>query len=196
MDTYKSLLALTVTILFTLGTPVSKNTVEPNVALHTMTNLTVGQEEMVNHSLTLFDDAGLRLPGIDFVGHTDNTACNGKDGIAIRHPQRTEVRLCSEETNLWQKRILIHEMAHAWDHHTLHQDERDELMATRSTIDGWRDGEWHERGAEHTAEIITWGIIDQPLNITTIEENSCQELRAGYLTLTGSHPTQGHTSCS
>ena len=186
MDTYKSLLALTVAIIFTLGTPVSKNTVEPNNAIHTMTNLTVAQHEMINHSLTLFQDAGLRLPGIDFVGHADRAMCNDKDGIA---------RLCTTETNLWQKRIVIHEMAHAWDHHTLDHEAREELMAIR-TIKGWRDGEWHERGAEHAAEIITWGVIDQPLNITTIEENSCQELRTGYATLTGDYSTQGHTSCN
>ena len=190
MDTAKHLLPLTVAIIFTLQAPVSdapRTTVDPAASLHTMTTLSVEQNTMIQHSLDLYEEAGLRLPGIDFVGYDDTSMCNDRDGLAVRSERRTEIRLCTRETGLWQKRIVLHEMAHAWDHHMLDEPGREALTEIR-TMKGWRDGEWHERGAEQAAEIITWGVIDQPIRIIHLNENSCQELHDGYVALTGEEP--------
>ena len=182
-------------IIFTLQAPVAdmpRNTVDPTTSLHTMTAIAPEQNEVIRASLDLFKDAGLRLPGIDFVGYDDTSMCHDRTGLAIRTERRTEIRLCSRDIGLREKRVVIHEMAHAWDHHMLDEAGREALMDIR-TVTGWREGEWHERGAEQAAEIILWGVIDQPIRIIHINENSCQELHDGYVALTGVEPPHEHT---
>jgi hypothetical protein len=51
-----------------------------------------------------------------------------------------------------------------------------------------REGDWHDRGAEHAAEIIAWGLIDRPTRPGHIDQNSCEELLAAYTTLIGETP--------
>lgn len=58
---------------------------------------------------------------------------------------------------------------------------------------GWREGEWHERGAENAAEIIAWGLIDRPVKPVRIYDNDCDQLLGGYVILTGTDPLHGLT---
>ena len=70
-------------------------------------------------------------------------------------------------------------------------------MALRG-LHTWRgsdpNGEdWLERGAEHAAEIMTWGLLDWPMMVVFIPDNTCADLLAGYETLTGRPPLHGFT---
>ena len=159
---------------------------------HTFTGLSPAQTSQIEDSLELFEQANLDLPGIDFIAYDDRTQCNAKDGLTLRHDHRSEIRICSKKTGPWEKRIAIHEIAHAWDHHTLGDAEREAFLSIRRAK-GWREGEWVERGEEQAAEIITWGISDEPIGALWIDEKSCAELLAGYLALTGEQPLHGFT---
>jgi len=107
-------------------------------------------------------------------------------------PKRTEIRLCVTEVGPLQEWLVLHEIAHAWDHHTLAGEAREAFLTTRG-LSSWRNGDWHERGAEHAAEIIVWGLMDRPVRPGRIYNNSCDELLDGYIALTGVAPLHGYT---
>jgi len=61
--------------------------------------------------------------------------------------------------------------AHAWLDENLDDTERADFLSLRQ-LNAWADGgEWDERGAEHAAEIITWGILDRNISIRWIESD-------------------------
>lgn len=159
---------------------------------HTLIGLTNEQSQLIRWALSLFEAADLQLPGIDFVGHADRDMCHGRDGAALRGPKRTEIRICVTEVGPVQEWLVLHEIAHAWDHHTLAEEPRAAFLTIRG-LSSWRDGDWDERGAEHAAEIIVWGLMDRPVRPGRIYNNSCDELLAGYMALTGVAPLHGHT---
>lgn len=59
-------------------------------------------------------------------------------------------------------------------------------------LDTWdsHDVDWAQRGAEHAAEIITWGIFDRPMPAITLPDTDCDSLQTGYLLLTGTAPNR------
>jgi hypothetical protein len=50
---------------------------------------------------------------------------------------------------------------------------------------------WHENGTEQAAEIMVWGLIDEPLGMARIYQTTCSDLEAGYRALTGTAPLNG-----
>ena len=165
-------------------------------AVTTKTNLTEAQGELVDRGVELLEAAGLRLPGIDIVGYDSVDNCHGRRGAAINHGLRTEVRLCVDGTGPTDDWVVIHELAHAWEHHTLTDQIRDEFLRVRG-LDAWRGDEWNLSGAEHAAEIVVWGVIDREVQLVRIRPNTCDALLEGYVTLTGRAPTNGYAAeCS
>ena len=158
----------------------------------TRSNLTAEQEDLVDHAVSLFDAAGLELHGIDFVGFSSRDDCFGRDGAAVSDGLRTEVRLCLTGGGPIDDWVALHEIGHAWDHGTLDEATRQEFLELRG-LTAWREGNWHDRGAEHAAEILVWGLIDRPVVPGRIPDNSCDELLTAYRTLTGSDPLHGYT---
>lgn len=158
----------------------------------TFTDISAEQESMIVWALDLYEQAGLQLPGLDFVGYPDTTSCAGRAGAARRVVDRTEIRLCTPKTGPVQEWLVLHELAHAWDHQSLDDTRRQAFLDLRE-LPAWRDGDWHDRGAEHAAEIMVWGLMDRPVKPGHIDHNSCEELRAGYVTLTDDEPLHGYT---
>lgn len=60
--------------------------------------------------------------------------------------------------------MILHEMAHAWNHHDLTDEVRSEFMAFRG-LTQWNDKDipWKDRGIEALAEAVTWGLYDDPV---------------------------------
>lgn len=157
----------------------------------TMTGLTADQELLVGWAVALFDDAGLELPPVDFVGCEDDTPCQGRLGAARWSDGRSEVTLCTDEASGVEEMLVVHELAHAWDCHDLEDGRRQDFLDVRG-LEQWRgDAEWHDRGAEHAASIITWGLMDRPVRPGHISGNTCTELQLGYEALTGRRPLHG-----
>lgn len=147
-------------------------------------------EAFVRGRIELFDEAGLDLPAIRFVNCEDSSDCLGRQGMVIHHAEGAEVRLCDDEVGPWLEWVVIHELAHVWDKYQLTDEARQAFLDLRG-LKTWRDAPWHERGAEHAAEIMVWGLIDRPVRPGHIDHNSCDELLAGYETLTGQPPLHG-----
>ena len=59
------------------------------------------------------------------------------------------------------QRLVLHELAHAWEGATLDEACRDRFLQLRS-LDAWAgdDIEWNQRGIEQLAEIVAWGLAD------------------------------------
>ena len=163
---------------------------------HTFVELSSQQENAVEWALDLFDRAELDLPSIEFVGKDAKENCHGRDGVARPTEDGALITLCGSDVGRAQEWVILHEIAHAWDYHNLDTDTRSAFLELRGH-DAWREGVWHERGSENAAEILVWGLIDRPSKPIRIYGNSCEELRAGYVTLTGAEPMHGYTDvCS
>ena len=114
----------------------------------------------------LFETAGLDLPGVTIQIHATSDGCDGYDGAFRAAEWRLDV--CNGH---WL--IVLHELAHAWEHARLTDEIRDEFMELRG-LTSWNDGStpWRERGIEDLAEVIVWGLrelaADRP--VTSDEE--------------------------
>ncbi len=166
-----------------------RRTAHTDNSVHTMTNLTVDQEELIRSGLATYEQSGLRLPGIQFIGFDDKEQCHGRIGMAQRAGRETQVWLCTRKTGPVEEWMVLHELAHTWDYEMLTHEVRDALLELRD-LEGWRAGEWHERGSEQTAEIVVWGIIGRPVRMERFGNTSCPELRQAFLLLTGQEPDQ------
>jgi hypothetical protein len=149
---------------------------------------------MAEWAVDLFDEAGLELPPLRFVHHGDDLdACNGKPGRHRSVDGISVVHLCTSEPSFPTRIVILHETAHAWAAHSLSREREADFQELRGW-DHWLDYEaspWFENGSEQAAEIMVWGLLDRPIRIITIEQNSCDELDVGFRTLTGTAPLHG-----
>lgn len=150
---------------------------------------------LVDWAIGLYQAAGLELPPlrVDFASGTDRCPA-GVDGRFVPGEPESLVLVCpaAGANDLHRRHIILHEFAHAWDYHQLSDPQRDAFLELRSA-EAWRspDLAWWEMGSEQAAEIMAWGLSDQPLPIIKIYRNSCQDLHAGYQLLVGSPPLHG-----
>ncbi len=156
--------------------------------------LTANQEAIADWAIGLFAEAGLDLPEVRFVGASDTNACDGRAGVAHRRRGYTQITICTRDDGFATQVLFMHELAHAWDHHSLTEESKAAFQQLRG-IEVWRGHEvaWHERGAEQAAEIIVWALLDRPIDTVRITGTSCAELETGYRTLTGQEPLHGFT---
>ena len=185
-------MALTLLVAIALNGPTpdpSRHAARTDNSLHTMTNLTADQQDLIRSGLATYEQAGLRLPGIQFIGFDDVEHCRGRIGLAWRSGRETQVWICTRETGSVEQWMVLHELAHTWDYEMLAQDRRDAFLDVRG-LNAWRDGDWHERGSEHSAEIIVWGIIGRPVELGHFDNTGCDELTDAFRTLTGNEPDQ------
>ena len=158
--------------------------------------LSATQREVVTHAVGLFEEAGLPLPALIVHGSEEPTACGGHDGLHQPHEQLSEIFLCSSKSDQWFRRVVLHELAHAWSTIGLTVERRHAFQVLRGW-DHWSDydlAEWRDNGTEQAAEIIAWGVSDEAAPTVQIDHDSCGELRTGHLTLTGAEPLHGLTS--
>jgi hypothetical protein len=138
-----------------------------------------------------FERAALELPPLRFVyHHGDRTPCRDRDGL--HHPVDgiNVIEICTTEPSFPTRVMILHETAHAWTDHALTSQRKAAFQDLRGW-EYWRnyeDADWHENGTEQAAEIMVWGLIDRPIRIVRIFQNTCDQLNAGYRTLTGTAP--------
>ncbi len=164
----------------------------PKAPTFTFDGLSPEQLTMVEWAVDLFDQAELALPSIAFVAYVDTEGCRGRAGMTSYDGPVTEVRLCGDTVGPISDWVLVHELGHVWTTDAVGPLERQAFLDVRG-LDAWKQGEWHERGAEHASEILVWGLMDRPVVPGHIDQNSCDELLAGYLALVGEAPLNGFT---
>jgi hypothetical protein len=163
---------------------------------HTATRFRAAQEATIDWAVGLFDEAGLSLPGIDFVLDTTVEPCHGRRGWYSGADGRPVIHICTHEGGPVPELLILHELAHAWDGHTLTDERRTAFLDWRGLHQWWgtEHEHWGEYGAEQAAETIVWGVIDRPIRASQIPApyNNCGQLRTAYLMLTGRLPLHGY----
>lgn len=105
-----------------------------------------------------FEAAGLELPPTEMHFHDSTEGCRGFLGYA----QGSRVDLCVRlEMEAGPQRLVLHELAHAWETATLDDVCRERFLQLRG-LGAWAgdDVEWKQRGIEQIAEIMAWGLAD------------------------------------
>jgi hypothetical protein len=144
------------------------------------------QRRMAEWAVGRFEDAGLVLPSIviRFPGRS-LALCRGARGLTFTDRIPMEVTMCWSDAF-----ILLHELAHAWEAHNLSKYRRQPFMALRSDVDSWAGAEvpWHQRGAEHAANVVAWGLLEDPYPISRTYPNDSDSLIEAFRVLTGVTP--------
>jgi len=138
-----------------------------------------------------FDQAGLELPSVSLSFHNDREACEGHVGY-FRPGDPSRIDICGfnwDRFLVTPKKTVLHELAHAWADQTLDSETRRRFLDLRG-LDIWQDNlaPWEERGFEHAAEIIAWGLMDEDLVLASIGEADTRQLAEAFELLTGKEP--------
>lgn len=154
-------------------------------------------EKAVSWAQDRYREAGLSLPDMRISFHADTEICEGARGGHLVEDGVSRVFICITEQgptrDLQINRVLLHEFAHAWDHHSLTHAIRSEFMSYKD-FPGWSfEVPYDERASEDAAEIITWGLMDRPILFNSLEGVwSWKERLDGYRILTGAAPPHGY----
>jgi hypothetical protein len=101
------------------------------------------------------------------------------------------VAICTgqEGLTLTNRVAILHELGHAWLSRSVSQRLQTAFLELRG-LETWndRDQPWHQRGAEHAADIIAWALMDRDVWMYRIRPNDPSSLLAGYQLLTGRQP--------
>lgn len=149
---------------------------------------------------------GFEPPAVAAIWYPPSNDCiSSRKGLAIETDDRYEgqhtATVCftpdeinsSDSESGWSVTALnyaLHELAHIWmvDHLT---DETREAFIQRAGLPSWRSGEdqWGERGVEHGATTIAWGLAGAADARYMIPADlACEELADRFRMLTGLEP--------
>ena len=139
----------------------------------------------IEWGLDRFADAGLSLPAMAISVHDDDAACDGYSGLYLPN-EPAEVHLCTPGPvdSRRVKLTTLHELAHAWAESQLGAAERAAFLELRG-LDMWYHPRLppHERGAEHAAEVVSWGLMDEMIPIIRIYDADPAELSEAFMML-------------
>jgi hypothetical protein len=153
-------------------------------------------EGLIQWAIGVYADAGLDLGGVTIGVYDDMSVC-GADRRGYYRDQTVVVCAVHPRSSVqeaWRRQTLLHEVAHAWIDIGLDVERRERFMEWRAAVT-WmsRDHPWHERGVEHAAEAVAWGVADQPYHPhVALVDRTCASLRHGFELLTGGPPLRGY----
>lgn len=146
----------------------------------------LSQQQVAEWAIDRYAEAGLSLPRlvIQFPGR-DLSHCDGAPGRVYLDHDPIEVRMC------WHSEfILLHELAHVWVAQNFPTDKQEPFMDMRDGVLSWDnlDVSWSERGREHAANVIAWGLLEDPHPVLRTYPNDPESLLAAFRFLTDSDP--------
>lgn len=203
MHTHSPLGALVIVITIVVGSTAGAGSTAaepvpvapPQSVFH---GLSPEMERSARWAIGLFDAADMELPPLRVTSSADPSDCNGAEGIHHPDGERSVIVICGQHVGFATDRVMLHELAHAWERHNVTAEQRDAFQRLRGN-EVWHDYDaapWHENGIEQAAEIVLWGVIDRPAPMIRITKNGCDELRAAFRVLTGVDPLPAsHDRC-
>ena len=177
------------------------------IAVH---NGTPDLDAVVEWGLERFRGAGLAEPRVDSVTFEPTRMCEGVFGRVVEEPDGERrlflcidgSELCSEQGQcgpvaLNIKMGVLHELGHAWMLDHTDSEVRTELLH-HSGRSVWSDegAAWLERGVEYAAEVLAWGLVDEPVVLVRLADPPCRELAIAFEILTGSVPQPAQPDCT
>ena len=153
----------------------------------TIVGATQAEEQAVDWAFHRYGEAGLRnLPPLEVHLHRSHDACHGGLGLYFAGG----IELCTKDSSEpYQRKIALHEMAHAWTEANVPGDVLRAFMQRQRVAD-WNDRSypWKERGTEQAAEVITWGLGEGEIAPLLPEVPDPETLASLYEMLTGRAP--------
>ena len=137
--------------------------------------------QLVRWAAKRFETAGLDAPAVEVHFHPDTSNCYGHLGSELAG----RVDVCLVLLNETMRETLLHEMGHAWIDQNVTESVRERFLEVRQ-LHAWSelDVEWDDRGYEHGAEIIAWGLGNRYL-APTIPDRDPSRLGSAWEVLTG-----------
>lgn len=136
-----------------------------------------------------FVAVGIDLPAGVVTVHDSAEPCQGASGLYVPG-DLPQVRICAQVDpgSRVARLTFLHEIGHLWAE-ALPADRKAELLSLRG-LEAWQTSELppHEWGAEHAAEILSWGLMDEEITIIRITDTSVESLGTGFQLLTGVEP--------
>lgn len=121
-----------------------------------------GDELLAWWAYEQFAAAGLSLVDLELRFSDDKDHCDDNLGVHQIIKGVHVIDVCDPHRPR-RKHTLLHELAHVWISENIDQATRDEFMELRElTVWNSVDTPWSDRGTEHAAEILSWGIGDHP----------------------------------
>ncbi len=141
---------------------------------------TTNQHEQVVWALGRFEEAGLELPPVEIHIHRDRSECNGLNGyLANATGGGWILHSCGVDFT------LLHELAHAWDNHSLDDETRSEFLEL-AQADSWDNQDnWNLAGGEHAANVVAWALMSERINQTRTRPYDYNSMLEAYEILTG-----------
>jgi hypothetical protein len=164
-------------------------------------NSTPDLERLLDWGLGQFAAAGLVPPRPAAVVFAPARACSSTAGGVVEAPAGLRVTVCYTEATACAdlacasftegaKLFMLHELGHVWALQNLDAAQQDAFVA-RAGLPGWlaADIPYAQRGAEHAAETIAWGLLgevhDRYRNLT---KPPCARVAELFTVLTGVAP--------
>ena len=82
-------------------------------------------------------------------------ACDGNTAFAATGGEESLIVVCNSTVG-----TLVHELTHVWASKNLSDEDKAAWVEERG-LDAWGDGPWRDRGSEHLADIVAWGMDDE-----------------------------------
>lgn len=103
----------------------------------------------------IFARAGLALPSVAVAFHESDEPCGGFGGRFRPRETPLGIDICNPH-----RLIILHEFAHAWEHATLTDTEREAYLELRG-LQSWNDSNvaCQDRGIEDLAQVVVWGLL-------------------------------------
>ncbi len=196
-----STFALTLLILLT-GTTPAQSTPDNSLAARPPAPVAVPDPQQVVHTensemqglaewaLGRYRQAGLELPNLDLYFHNNNKPCKGYSALHNRTETGSLINVCSTNRTRKLENTLLHELGHAWAAYNLTDDQR-RAFVEHQGLTTWydTDTDWNERGTEHAAEVVAWGVGEKQWQPRWMPNNDLDSLAAAFQQLTGTNPT-------
>lgn len=142
-----------------LGNPAA--TAEEIVPALTINGADAEVGAMIEDAVARYERLGLQLPPLEINVHAkDREHCHGHRAYWDHHDHHDVIDLC-----FFDQFTVLHELAHAFEHHNLDEHTRDEFMAlTPGQV--WRDDDvkYNHQGIEDAANTIARGLLDETVD--------------------------------
>jgi hypothetical protein len=164
---------------------------------------------LIGNAIVRFTDAGMSEPVVGSVTFEPSRSCARRTGRVIDADGQRQVFICIFESDLCPNSetcdlpsssvrfAVLHELGHTWilDHVTGETQTQLLELSDRATWQG-TEVPWADRGVEYAADVIAWGLIEEPIDMVRIGRPSCDELSAAFRLLTMVDPLRSDTECT
>ena len=170
----------------------------------TVNNGTPRRVELVAWATEAFRSAGLRWPPVHEISFPPTNGCSDEQvGKYTSTAEGCRIEVCAVgglsnregAFPLTAKHTLLHELGHCWVDAYVDDLARVQFLDLRQ-LECWNcDTSWQDKGFEHAAEVIAWGVSDT-LYYVHVSPRDCQSMNRAFTLLTGQQPLLRLADCS